>query len=228
MHSAKDMPTALPDNILIAGYLEREDVRDVFVSARAASIAALPAGATIGSASLRRQAQVRRLRPDLTVALLRGNVGTRLDKVMRGEVDATLLALAGLKRLGLAERATAILDTDMILPAVGQGAIAITARADDTATRDALVKITHPETGVAVTAERAFLGVLDGSCRTPIAGYASVDGGKISFRGLIAKPDGSQAFEASRTGVVADAASIGADAAHELKKLGGADFFAAH
>jgi hydroxymethylbilane synthase len=216
VHSAKDMPTALPDDILIAGYLEREDVRDVFVSARAASIAALPAGATIGSASLRRQAQVRRLRPDLTVALLRGNVGTRLDKVLRGEVDATLLALAGLKRLGLAERATAVLDTDMILPAVGQGAIAITARADDTATRDALIKITHPETGVAVTTERAFLGVLDGSCRTPIAGLAKVEGMMLGFRGLVLAPDGSDAVEVARQGAIGDAARLGAEAAREI------------
>ena len=216
VHSAKDMPTVLPDAIVIAGYLTREDVRDVFVSARAGSIAALPAGATIGSASLRRQAQVRRLRPDLAVALLRGNVGTRLDKVMRGEVDATLLALAGLKRLGLAERATAILDTAMILPAVGQGAIAITARADDTATRDALLKITHPETGVAVTTERAFLGVLDGSCRTPIAGLAEVQDGTLSFRGLVLAPDGSDAVEVARQGPIGDASQLGADAAREI------------
>jgi hydroxymethylbilane synthase len=216
VHSAKDMPTMLPDEIVIAGYLEREDVRDVFVSARAQSIAALPAGATIGSASLRRQAQVRRLRPDLSVALLRGNVGTRLDKVMRGEVDATLLALAGLKRLGMAERATAILDTDVILPAVGQGAIAIVARVDDTATRDALLKVTHPETGVTVTAERAFLAVLDGSCRTPIAGLATVDGGTLSFRGLVLAPDGSDAVEVVRQGPLSDAAVIGADAAREI------------
>jgi len=216
VHSAKDMPTVLPDAIVIAGYLAREDVRDVFVSARAASIAALPVGATIGSASLRRQAQVRRLRPDLTVALLRGNVGTRLDKVMRGEVDATLLALAGLKRLGLAERATAILDTDAILPAVGQGAIAITARANDTATRDALLKITHPETGVAVTTERAFLGVLDGSCRTPIAGLAEVKDGTLSFRGLVLAPDGSDAVAVARQGPIGDASQLGADAAREI------------
>jgi len=216
VHSAKDMPTVLPHEIVIAGYLEREDVRDVFVSACAQSIAALPAGASIGSASLRRQAQVRRLRPDLSVALLRGNVGTRLDKVMRGEVDATLLALAGLKRLGMAERATAILDTDVILPAVGQGAIAIVACADDTATRDALLKVTHPETGVAVTAERAFLAVLDGSCRTPIAGLATVDGGTLSFRGLVLAPDGSDAVEVKRQGPLGDAAAIGADAAREI------------
>ena len=216
VHSAKDMPTALPHEIVIAGYLEREDVRDVFVSARAQSIAALPAGATIGSASLRRQAQVRRVRPDLSVALLRGNVGTRLDKVMRGEVDATLLALAGLKRLGMAERATAILDTDVILPAVGQGAIAIVARADDTATRDALLKVTHPETGVTVTTERAFLAVLDGSCRTPIAGLATVDGGALSFRGLVLAADGSDAVEVKRQGPLSDAAVIGADAAREI------------
>jgi hydroxymethylbilane synthase len=216
VHSAKDMPTVLPDAIVIAGYLPREDVRDVFVSARADSIAALPPGATIGSASLRRQAQVRRLRPDLTVALLRGNVGTRLDKVMRGEVDATLLALAGLRRLGLAKRATAILDTDVILPAVGQGAIAITARTDDTATRDALLRITHPETGVAVTTERAFLGVLDGSCRTPIAGLAEVQSGTLSFRGLVLAPDGSDAVEVARQGPLSDASELGADAAREI------------
>ena len=157
VHSSKDLPTFLPEGVTIAGYLPREDVRDAFISARAGSLAALPRGSTLGTASLRRLAQVKRLRPDIRAALLRGNVETRLRKAEAGEVDATLLAYAGLKRLGLAQRATALLDIDDFLPAVGQGAIGLTARANDAATRLALGRILDVQTGAALAAERAFL-----------------------------------------------------------------------
>ena len=158
VHSAKDMPTVLPDGLMLAACLPREDVRDAFISRKAASLRELPQGAVVGTASLRRQAMVKRLRPDVSVVPLRGNVETRLRKLEAGEVDATLLALAGLKRLGLADKATALLDVEEFLPAVGQGAITIEARADDARTRDLLAKIDHADTSVALACERAFLG----------------------------------------------------------------------
>ena len=226
VHSAKDMPTVLPDGLMLAACLPREDVRDAFISRKAASLRDLPHGAVVGTASLRRQAMVRRLRPDVSVVPLRGNVETRLKKLDAGEVDATLLALAGLKRLGLADQATALLDPDEFLPAVGQGAITIEARSDDARTRALLAAIDHADTSVALAAERAFLAVLDGSCRTPIAGHAVLTGERVSFRGLILRPDGSAAFEASREGARADAAALGADAGAELKRRAPADFFA--
>jgi len=157
--------------------------------------------------------------------VLRGNVETRLRKLEAGEVDATLLALAGLKRLGLADKATALLDAQDFLPAVGQGAITIEARADDARTCEFLAKIDHEDTSVALACERAFLAVLDGSCRTPIAGHAVLDGDAISFRGMILRPDGSEAFETSRTGQRRDAVALGADAGAELKRRAPADFF---
>ena len=217
VHSAKDLPTFLPDGLVIAGYLPREDVRDAFISGLATSIAGLPRGASFGSASLRRQAMVRRLRPDLELTLLRGNVGTRLAKVERGEVGATLLAVAGLKRLGLADRITTILEPHDFLPAVGQGAIALVTRADDAATRAAVATIGDGTTGTQLAAERAFLAVLDGSCRTPIAGHAAVAGGRVAFRGLVLRPDGSACIEVARDGAAADAARIGREAGEELR-----------
>ncbi|MBB4019128.1 hydroxymethylbilane synthase [Chelatococcus caeni] len=216
VHSAKDLPTVLPDGLVIAGYLAREDVRDVLISRGARSIAELPRGAVVGSASLRRQAQVRRLRPDVSVTLLRGNVGTRLAKVESGEIDATLLALAGLRRLGLADKATAVLDTEDFLPAIGQGAIAIVTRADDLALRETLMRFTDPGTGVALEAERAFLRVLDGSCRTPIAGLARVEGTGLSFRGMLLAPDGSDWVAVERSGPIAEALGLGEDAGREV------------
>ena len=216
IHSSKDLPTLLPDGLLIAGFLPREDARDALISAKASSIADLPRGATLGTASLRRQAQVKRLRPDIVVTLLRGNVETRLRKAESGEIDATLLALAGLKRLGLAHRATAPLDIDDFLPAVGQGAIAITARANDHKTRVALAAILDADTGHALTAERAFLGVLDGSCRTPLAGHARVVDGRVAFRGMALRADGSEAFEIEGEGPVAEAERIGIRAGRAL------------
>jgi hydroxymethylbilane synthase len=168
---------------------------------------------------------VRRLRPDISTVVLRGNVETRLKKLEAGEVDATLLALAGLKRLGLADKATALLDAEEFLPAVGQGAVTIEARVDDARTRDLLARVDHADTSVALAAERAFLAVLDGSCRTPIAGHAVLDGDTIRFRGMILRPDGRETFETSRAGSRQDAAALGADAGAELKALAPPDFF---
>jgi hydroxymethylbilane synthase len=217
VHSAKDLPTAIPSDLVIAGYLPREDVRDAFISRRAGTVGELPLGAVVGSASLRRQAQLKRLRPDLAVTLLRGNVGTRIAKLESGEVDATLLALAGLRRLGLDGHATAILDTDAFLPAVGQGAIAITARAGDETVLEAIRAIADAPTGIALAAERAFLAVLDGSCRTPIAGHARLDTGRLRFRGQVLRPDGSDSRETALDGSPADAARVGREAGLDIK-----------
>jgi hydroxymethylbilane synthase len=217
VHSAKDLPTALPEGIAIAGFLPREDVRDAFIGRRFKSLRDLPPGAVVGSASLRRQAQVRRLRPDLQVTLLRGNVQTRLAKLERGEVDATLLAMAGLRRLGLTDHVTTILDTDDFLPAVGQGAIAVAIRADDERVRQALDPILDAPTGHALAAERAFLTILDGSCRTPIAGHARLVGDELEIRGLVLRPDGSECLETARRGSPADAVALGRDAGSELR-----------
>jgi hydroxymethylbilane synthase len=216
VHSSKDLPTHLPAEIVIAGYLPREDVRDAWIGHNGATIDALPPGAVVGTASLRRAAQVKRARPDLNTTLLRGNVHTRLGKVESGEIDATLLALAGLKRLGLADRATALLPLADFPPAVGQGAIGITARAGDKETRAALAPILDEATALALAAERAFLAALDGSCRTPIAGHAVVDGTDLTFYGEVLKVDGAQVWSTRRKGRAIDAAMIGADAGNEI------------
>jgi hydroxymethylbilane synthase len=226
VHSAKDLPTVLPPGLLIAATPPREDARDVFVSRTARTLDDLPPGAVVGTASLRRQALVKRRRPDVAVASMRGNVETRLRKLEAGEVDATLLALAGLRRLGLADSATAVLEADDFLPAVGQGVIAVEARMDDRRVRALLDAIDHADTAAALTAERAFLTVLDGSCRTPIAGHATVSAGRLRFRGLVARPDGSDLVECTREGPVVDAPALGADAGRELRQRAGAAFFA--
>jgi hydroxymethylbilane synthase len=225
VHSSKDMPTVLPAGLELSAFLPREDARDAFISRNVKSLLDLPAGAAVGTSSPRRQAQVKLLRPDLAVVPLRGNVETRLRKVEAGEVDATLLAVAGLKRLGLLAAATALLDVEEFIPAVGQGAIGIETRADDAATRGLVTAIGDADTATAVTAERAFLAVLDGTCRTPIAGHAHISDGVVRFRGMIAKPDGSAAFEVSRQGRRDDPAALGAEAGHILKRRAGADFF---
>jgi hydroxymethylbilane synthase len=225
VHSAKDMPTFLPKGLILAACLEREDPRDVFISAKAKTIAALPQGAKVGTASLRRQAIMKRARPDLEVAPLRGNVETRLRKLDDGEADAIILALAGLRRLGLEGRATRIMSADEFLPAAGQGAIAIETRDDDAETRALLAKIDHSDTSTAVAAERAFLAVLDGSCKTPIGAHATIEGETLRFRGLIARPDGSAAHDIAATGARSDAVQIGESCARELKQRAGANFF---
>jgi hydroxymethylbilane synthase len=216
VHSAKDLPSALPDGVALAGFLPREDPRDALVSKLADSIAALRRGARLGAASLRRRAQALRLRPDLRVELLRGNVETRLEKAESGAIDATLLAMAGLKRLGLAHRARAALDVETFLPAVGQGAIALATRRGDARTREALAAIGDAETATALAAERAYLATLDGSCRTPIAGYARLEHGRLILRGQVLREDGSESFEARAAGAPADAARLGADAGRDL------------
>jgi len=226
VHSCKDMPTILPTGLKLAACPPRGDVRDSFISRKSTSLGGLPHGAVIGTASLRRQAMVKRLRPDISVVTFRGNVDTRLKKLDDGVVDATLLALAGLKRLGREAAATAVLEVDAFLPAVGQGAIGIEVREADTRTCDLVARIDDSDTLTAVRAERAFLAVLDGSCRTPIAGHARIEAGAVSFRGLILRPDGSEAHETARTGAILDATKLGADAGHELKSRAAPDFFA--
>jgi hydroxymethylbilane synthase len=225
VHSAKDMPTVLPEGLILAACLEREDPRDVFISHKAHTLAELPKGASLGTASLRRQAIAMRARPDLVVTPLRGNVETRLRKLEAGEVDATLLALAGLKRLGLTKHATSIMSANEFLPAVGQGAIGIEAREKDTRMREVLARINHADTSAAIDCERAFLAALDGSCKTPIAGHATIVGNAVQFRGLIARPDGSAALDIAGTGNRKDAATIGAEAGRELKHRAGPGFF---
>jgi len=226
VHSAKDMPTILADDLALAAFLRREDARDAFISRIAGTLGELAAGSVVGTASLRRQALIKRLRPDLAVTPLRGNVDTRLRKLDEGVVDATLLALAGLKRLGRAAAATAVMSLDDFPPAVGQGAIAIEVRADDTRAHTLLAAIDDEDTATALAAERAFLAVLDGSCRTPIAGHAIVTDGAVAFRGMILNPDGSEAHETRRRGSRAEAAALGADAGRELKARAPANFFA--
>jgi len=225
VHSSKDVPTFLPENTFLSAFLPREDVRDVFISHRAATLAELPAGSVVGTASLRRQAMVLRLRPDLKVKVFRGNVETRLRKLAEGEADATLLALAGLRRLGMADKATQILSVDEFLPAVGQGAVAIESRRDDDRIAQFVARITDPDTETALAAERSFLALLDGSCRTPIGGHCRVEGASIRFRGMIISPDGRTAYETSREGPRAEAVALGADAARELRGRAGEAFF---
>ncbi len=226
VHSAKDMATRLPDGIVIAACLKRADVRDAFISPKAKTLAELPPGAVVGTSSLRRKALTLRTRPDLRIVDLRGNVETRLRKIAEGVADATLLAAAGLARLGLADRVASYLDADTWVPAPGQGAIAIAARTEDATVRRQLAAIDDRDTSRALAAERSFLAVLDGSCRTPIGGLARIDGDRLSFHGLIVKPDGSAAHEATRSGLAKDAEAIGRHVAAELAKGGGPDFFA--
>jgi hydroxymethylbilane synthase len=220
VHSMKDMLTVLPDGLAIGAVLEREDVRDAFISVKYASLAELPPGAVVGTSSLRRQAQVKRLRPDLEVIGLRGNVQTRLRKLSEGAADATLLACAGLKRLGLADRMTSALDTRDMLPAVAQGAIALEIRGDDAKTAALLAPLDHTPTALCVTAERAFLARLEGSCRTPIAGLAELDGDRLSLRGMVFSSDGATCFEMVREGPSGHAAALGQATADALIELG--------
>jgi hydroxymethylbilane synthase len=227
VHSMKDMPTWLPDGLTIPCLLPREDPRDALIAGRARALADLKPGAIVGTASLRRQAQVLALRPDLRVVSLRGNVETRLRKIAAGEADATLLALAGLKRLGMVDRASAVLTPEEMLPAVAQGAIGVECRAADTRALELLAPLHDRPTGIVVTAERALLARLDGSCRTPIAALAALDGDSLRLDALIATPDGRRVLRTQRSGAQADAAALGDDAGQELRRAGGSTFFAA-
>jgi hydroxymethylbilane synthase len=224
VHSMKDMPTKLPAGLVVRCCLPREDVRDAFISPMARSIAELPRGATVATSSLRRQAQVKHLRPDLAVVAMRGNVETRLRKLEAGVAQATVLAMAGLNRLGLSDRATAPVPLDEMLPAVAQGAIGVETRADDLEMAQLLAPINHEPTALAVAAERAFLAKLEGSCRMPIAALAEVAGGRLMFRGMILTPDGSQCYATSREGSPAEALRLAEDAAAELLTRAGPAF----
>jgi hydroxymethylbilane synthase len=225
VHSAKDLPTWLPEGLVIAASLPREDVRDVFVSPKAGSIAELPSGATVGTAAPRRQALVKRLRPDLRVVTFRGNVETRLRKLAEGEADATLLALAGLNRLGRADAVTDVLSVTDFPPAVGQGIIAVETRSGDGRIAGLLARLNDEPAMTALKAERAFLAALDGSCRTPIAGYARAEQGRLRFHGVILTFRGDHWFETTREGAISEADALGADAGRELKARAPRGFF---
>jgi len=228
VHSMKDVPTWLPDGLVIAAILPREDPRDALFAKVGQSIAALPRGAVVGTASLRRQAQLLHARPDLKIVTLRGNVETRLRKLAEGQVDATLLAVAGLKRLGEGARVTAPMAPEEMLPAVAQGAIGLETRADDARTRAWLLALEDAESERRVSAERACLEVLDGSCRTPIAAFAEQAGdGNLRLRALVALPDGSRLHRAEQRGATSDAVALGRAVGAELRASAGKDFFAA-
>ena len=225
VHSSKDMPTKLPDGLFLSAYLPREDVRDAFIGRTAGKLMDLPHGATVGSSSLRRQALIRRLRPDINVITYRGLVETRLRKLAEGQVDATLLAFAGLKRLGKQDVPTELLDEAEFPPAPAQGAICIESRIGDTRVNNLLEAINDLRTHEAVTCERAFLSTLDGSCRTPIAGHAVSDGETLRFFGMILTPDGSRFHRISAEGKASDAAETGEKAGTDIRVVAGADFF---
>ena len=227
VHSMKDVETWLPDGLVIACILERDDPRDAFLTAGAAGkLADLPAGSRVGTSSLRRGAQVLMHRPDLRIVPLRGNANTRMRKLEAGECDATLLALAGLQRLGMEDVARSVLSVEEMLPAVAQGALGIECRAGDDAVRALLAPVACATTTTALEAERGLLAELDGSCRTPIAALAQVQGDRISLDGLLFVPDGSRHWAVRREGAASDAAAIGRDAGAELKRAAGDVYFA--
>lgn len=225
VHSMKDVATLLPDGLAMIAHLPREDVRDAFICPGFASLDDLPKGAVVGSSSLRRRAQALARRPDLKMVDFRGNVQTRMRKLADGVAAATFLACAGLNRLGARVEAAHPIPDDVMLPAVAQGAIGVEARADDEAAAALLAPLNDAPTETRVTAERAFLAVLDGSCRTPIAGLAVLNGDRVDFRGEILRPDGSARHAAARSGPVGDALALARDAAAELRGRGGPGFF---
>jgi len=227
VHSMKDVPTWLPDGLSLPCILPREDVRDVFISFKAESLGALPAGAVVGTASLRRQAQIKARYPHLEVETFRGNVQTRLKKLEDGVVDATLLAHAGLRRLGREDVITQVIEEDDMLPAVAQGAIGITCRSNHAAMLAYLAPLNCAQSHTQVLAERALLRVLDGSCRTPIAARAILEGDHLRLKGLLAKPDGTAVVTCEKVGPVSDPEQLGIQAGEALKAQAGEDFLAA-
>jgi len=226
VHSMKDMPTLQPKGLLLETYLPREDVRDAFVCLKYKSLADVPEGAVMGSSSLRRRAQLAVKRPDLMLAEFRGNVQTRLKKLEEGVADATFLAMAGLTRLGMIGQvpATPVEVTDM-LPAVAQGAIGIERRGDDSRVADMLAAIHHEETGQRLAAERTFLAALDGSCETPLAGLAELDGNTLRLRGEVLRPDGSEAINDDQSAPLEDGPELGREMAAKLLAQAGKGFF---
>ena len=225
VHSMKDMPVLQPGGLVLECYLPREDVRDAFVALGHDSLANLPAGARVGSSSLRRRAQLMARRPDLCVVEFRGNVQTRMKKLGDGVADATFLAMAGLRRLGMTDVVRAPIETNDMLPAVAQGAIGIERRQGDSRAAAMLEAIHHGPTGQRLAAERAFLAGLDGSCQTPIAGLAELDGGTLRLRGEILRPNGSEVLTDDRTAPVADGAALGTEMARDLRARAGEGFF---
>jgi hydroxymethylbilane synthase len=225
VHSSKDMPTKLPEGLHIAAYLPREDFRDAVIGRTAPTLTALPDGATVGTASLRRQALIRRIRPDIQVTIFRGSVGTRLRKLDEGHVDATLLAYAGLKRLAMEDVVTDLLDPADFPPAPAQGAICIESRMGDARIDALLAPINDRPTHDAVTCERAFLAALDGSCRTPIGGYALCEGDRLKFSGLILTPDGRREHAIELEGRRAEAEALGLKAGEAVRAAAGTGFF---
>ncbi len=217
VHSMKDLETQLPDGLCIAAVLAREDPWDAFIGNDVLTLAELPVGANVGTASLRRQAQLLALRPDLRIVPIRGNVGTRIDKIRAGEVDATILAFAGLKRLGVEKFATQVFTPDVVLPAVAQGAICVEIRENDERASSALMALNDPDSELCVSVERAFLNNIDGSCHTPIAGFAEFHGAYINLRALVAIPDGSKVWKISRNAARDDAIEMAEKVGHELK-----------
>ena len=225
VHSMKDMPIAQPDGLVLDTYLPREDVRDAFVSPSADSIASLTQGARVGSSSLRRRAQLMHVRPDLDVVEFRGNVQTRLKKLTEGVASCTFLAMAGLNRLNMAHIATLAIEPEDMLPAVAQGAIGIERRSNDSVTAALLEPLHHAATGQRLAAERAFLAALDGSCETPIAGLATLEGSELLLRGEVLRPDGSEKLSGERRGAIGRGAEMGYDLAQDLLSQAGPEFF---
>ena len=225
VHSSKDMPTVLPVGLALTAFLEREDPRDAFLSQTAANLMDLPKEAVVGTSSLRRQALVRRARPDLKTVEFRGNVQTRLRKLSEGVADATLLANAGLRRLGMADAITDLIALDVFPPAPGQGAICVEGRVGDERMLELIEPLNHPATSAALQCERAFLAILDGSCRTPIAGHAVIDGDNVSFYGLVLKPDGTESHDVTLSGKIGDVLLIGKNAGDQIRRAAGPAFF---
>ncbi|MEM7721930.1 MAG: hydroxymethylbilane synthase [Pseudomonadota bacterium] len=225
VHSMKDMPVEQPQGLMLDCYLPREDVRDAFVSLSHDTLADLPAGSRVGTSSLRRRAQLMARRPDLEVVEFRGNVQTRMKKLGDDVADATFLAMAGLRRLGMEEVVKSAIEVEDVLPAVAQGAIGIERRVDDSRAAMMLEAIHDTPTGQRLAAERAFLAGLDGSCETPIAGLAELDGNSIRLRGQILRPDGSESLSDDRTAPIEDARALGAAMAADLRAKAGEDFF---
>ena len=225
VHSMKDMPVEQPDGLTLGCYLPREDVRDAFVSSRYKNVNELPSGSKVGTSSLRRKAQLKFSRPDLEVVEFRGNVQTRLKKLKDGVATCTFLAMAGLNRLGLEEVAKSTMNPNEMLPAIAQGAIGIEWREEDRQISDILKKIHHEETGQRLNTERAFLAELDGSCQTPIAGLAIIEGSSLKFTGQVLRTDGSESISETAFGDIEDGPRLGREMAQKILSQAGPEFF---
>lgn len=220
VHSMKDVPTTLPEGMALAAMLPRADARDAFLSIDHPNFAALPVGARVGTSSPRRQCQLKQLRPDIEVVTLRGNVDTRIRRLEEGRYAAILLANAGLARLGATTHIRELMEVDRCVPAVGQGIIGIECRADDKQTRDLVVPLNHVQTEICLDAERSFARRLEGSCQSPIAGYAELTGDSVTLRGLVGSPDGQRIYRGTVTGPPSQAATLGIELANQLLAQG--------